>query len=144
MSYDFNNVQLLGRCGAQPQVFRLEGKQPFAKLQVATNKRWKKDNTIHTRTDWHTVILNNKLADIAEKHLNKGDLVMITGELRTRRWKDSKGDDQYSTFVQAKELRFLMPKPKQEAKPTVTPSAEEPLLTDTSYEGEEVMDDIPF
>lgn len=66
---DFNNVILVGRCGGSPEVFQTDGKQPFAKVQIATNKKWRKDSVIHTRTDCHTVVFNRKLADLAEQYL---------------------------------------------------------------------------
>jgi single-strand DNA-binding protein len=108
----FNQVVLIGNCGKDPEVFRLGSKPPFAKLQLATNKTWKKEGVKHSRTDWHAVILNRKLAEIAEQYLHSGDKVLIHGELMTRNWQDKEGNKRLSVFVQAKELRFLTLKPE--------------------------------
>lgn len=147
MSTDFNQVVLLGRCGSAPNIIRSEGKSSFAKVQIATNKKWKKDNTISTRTDWHTVIFNNKLAEIVEKYLRKGDLLLVKGELRSRKWQDKDGNNRYSVEVQAQELRLLTPKPKQELNTEQTPSEasleSEVAETDDDVENE-FSDDIPF
>lgn len=114
---------------------------------MATNKSWRKDNTTHTRTDWHTVVFNNKLAEVAEKYLRKGDKFLVRGELRTRKWLDEDGKNRFSVYVQAQELCFLTPKPKQESKTEQTPSAasDEPETVEaTENNEEEYEDDIPF
>ena len=124
---DFNNVILLGRCGGSPEVF--QGKQPFAKVQIATNKKWRKDNVIHTRTDWHTVVFNRKLAELAEQYLHKGDKVLIKGELQSRKWKTKAGEDRFSVFFQTQELKFLTPKQqhKTEINPEVITTTDETI-----------------
>lgn len=143
MSNDFNQVLLVGRCGSAPEVFRVDDKPPFAKVQIATNKQWKKDSTLHKRTNWHTVVFNRKLAEVVENHLGKGDKIFIKGELQTQKWQDKDGNARSSVFVQAQELRFLTPKPKQETNAVSEPTPE-PELVDTDDEGDEGFDDIPF
>jgi len=116
---DFNNVTLVGRLGKDPEVFRHGSKPPFATIQLATNKSWKKDGQKYSKTEWHTVIFNRKLAELAEKHLRKGEQVLVSGELASQKWLDKDGNKKTSTYVQAKELRFLTKK-AQESEPDVT------------------------
>ena len=52
------------------------------------------------RTQWHNVsILSEPIVNIAEKYLNKGSKVYIEGQVETRKWQDTNGNDRYSTEV---------------------------------------------
>lgn len=107
MSLD-NQVRLMGFLGQKPEIIRIGTKQPFAKVQVATNKVWKKDGVKHTRTDWHTVVINRPFqVAYTESYLDKGDRVMLQGELRTRKWKTKEGKTCYTTEVIAESLKQL-------------------------------------
>lgn len=50
-------------------------------------------------TEWHSVVLYGKLAEVAGEYLRKGSQVYIEGQLRTRKWQDQSGQDRYSTEV---------------------------------------------
>ena len=39
------------------------------------------------------------LVNLAKTYLNKGSLIYIEGQLRTRKWQDQNGQDRYSTEV---------------------------------------------
>jgi single-strand DNA-binding protein len=144
MSIDFNRIILVGRCGDEPKVFRKEGQAPFARVSLASNKKWKKDNRTQTHTDWHTIIFNNALADIAEKYLRKGEKILVEGESRPQRREDENGNVWYEARIQAKRLQLLSPKPKQEASAKQQTSAKSAVYT----EEEDVLDmddnDIAF
>jgi single-strand DNA-binding protein len=106
----FNSVTLVGNCGNDPEIIRPDSKPPYAKLQIATNESWKKENVQCSRTDWHTILFYGKLVEIAEKYLHKGDKVLIRGKLRKNTWQDKDGNNRSSVYVEAKEVSFLTPK----------------------------------
>jgi len=68
-------------------------------LAVATSEKWKDKSTgeMQERTEWHNVVLRNRLAEVAAQYLTKGSKVYIEGSLRTRKWQDSSGQDRYTT-----------------------------------------------
>jgi single-strand DNA-binding protein len=82
---------------------------PVAKLTIATNERFKdKSGEWQDRTEWHNVVLWQRLAEIAGEYLKKGGKVYIEGRLQTRSWDDkTSGQKKYMTEVVANDLILL-------------------------------------
>jgi single-strand DNA-binding protein len=59
------------------------------------------------RTEWHNVVLFEKLAEIAAEYLRKGSQVYIEGSLRTRKWQDKEGKDRYTTEIVGRDMQML-------------------------------------
>lgn len=80
-----------------------------ANVSIATTDRWKDKNTGESKelTEWHNVVFNGKLAEIATQYLRKGSQVYVEGSLRTRKWQDKSGQDRYSTEVRADIMQML-------------------------------------
>jgi single-strand DNA-binding protein len=100
MSNGINKVILVGNLGADPEVRQLPNGNTVANLRIATSETWK-DNSgqKQERTEWHTVTMFGKVADVAGQYLTKGSKVYIEGKLRTRKWQDKNGNDRYTTEV---------------------------------------------
>jgi len=104
-----NKVILLGNLGKDPEVKYTPQGTPVAKLAVATNERFKdKDGQWQDRTEWHNVVLWQRLAEIAGEYLKKGSKVYIEGKLQTRSWDDKQTNQKrYMTEVVANDLVLL-------------------------------------
>jgi single-strand DNA-binding protein len=104
-----NKVILVGNLGKDPEVKYTPSGTPVAKLTVATNERYKdKDGQWQDRTEWHNVVLWQRLAEIAGEYLKKGGKVYIEGRLQTRSWDDKQsGQKKYMTEVVASDLVLL-------------------------------------
>jgi len=103
-----NRVILLGNLGKDPEVRYTQGGTTVANLRIATNERrpdgnggWKDE------TEWHSVVLFGKQADLAKQYLSKGRTVLIEGSLRTRQWQDKEGQKRWSTEIVAQNMRFV-------------------------------------
>ncbi|HCG8859904.1 single-stranded DNA-binding protein [Vibrio parahaemolyticus] len=96
-----NKVILVGNLGKDPEVRYGNNNSAWAKFNVATSESWRDKATGEQRekTEWHNVVVNGKLAEVAGEYLRKGSQVYIEGQLRTRKWKDQSGQDRYSTEV---------------------------------------------
>ena len=71
-----NRVQLIGNLGKDPEVKYTPSGTPVAKLTIATNERFKdKSGEWQDRTEWHNVVLWQRLAEIAGEYLKKGGKV---------------------------------------------------------------------
>jgi single-strand DNA-binding protein len=103
-----NKVQLIGNLGAKPEVKNTEGGKKLAQFNVATNESYRnaKGEKV-TETQWHRVVAWGKLAEIAEKYLDKGKEVAIEGKLVNRSYTDKAGSKKYISEVQANELLML-------------------------------------
>jgi single-strand DNA-binding protein len=104
-----NKVILLGNLGKDPEVKYTPQGTPVAKITLATNERYKdKDGQWQDRTEWHNVVLWQRLAEIAGEYLKKGGKVYIEGRLQTRSWDDkTSGQKKYMTEVVASDLVLL-------------------------------------
>jgi len=104
-----NKVILIGNLGKDPEVKYTPSGTPVAKLALATNERYKdKDGQWQDRTEWHNVVLWQRLAEIAGEYLKKGGKVYIEGRLQTRSWDDKQTNQKkYMTEVVANDLVLL-------------------------------------
>ena len=104
-----NKVILIGNLGKDPEVKYTPQGTPVAKLTLATNERFKdKAGEWQDRTEWHNVVLWQRLAEIAGEYLKKGGKVYIEGRLQTRSWDDkTSGQKKYMTEVVASDLVLL-------------------------------------
>jgi single-strand DNA-binding protein len=104
-----NKVILIGNLGKDPEVKYTPAGTPVAKLALATNERFKdKDGNWQDRTEWHNVVLWQRLAEIAGEYLKKGSKVYIEGRLQTRSWDDKNTNQKrYMTEVVGNDLVLL-------------------------------------
>ena len=114
MAGSVNKVILIGHLGADPEMKALPSGVQLAKLKIATNESWtdKARGQKQERTEWHTVIVYDKLAGICERYLSKGQLVFIEGSLQTRSWDDKEtGQTRYMTEIKARDMKMLGGRP---------------------------------
>src|SRR5690606_41758935 len=78
-------------------------------IRIATSESWKDKQTgdMQERTEWHAIVMYDKLGEIAAEYLRKGSQVYIEGSLRTRKWQDKEGKDRYTTEIRAKNMQML-------------------------------------
>ena len=114
MSGSVNKVILIGNVGQDPEIRSFQSGGKVCNLSIATSERWKdrESNEQKERTQWHRVVVfNENLINLIEKYVNKGSKLFIEGQLETRKWTDSSGQDKYATEVVLRnfkgELTFL-------------------------------------
>lgn len=96
-----NKSIILGNLGDDPNVRYSPNGTAFANFSVATSETWKDKNTgeKRERTDWHNIVIQGKLAEVAGQYLKKGSQVYIEGKMRTRKYQGNDGQDKYITEV---------------------------------------------
>jgi len=104
-----NKVILIGNLGKDPEVKYTPQGTPVAKFSLATNERFKdKDGNWQDRTEWHNIVLWQRLAEIAGQYLKKGSKVYIEGRLRTDSWDDKQsGQKKYMTQIVGNDIVLL-------------------------------------
>ncbi len=108
MSRSVNKAIILGNVGGDPEVRSTSGGTRVATLSVATSQKWKdRQGNEQERTEWHRVVLWDKLADVAEKYVSKGDRIYVEGEIQYRSYEDKDGVTKYTTEIRARELVML-------------------------------------
>ncbi len=102
-----NRVQLLGNLGKDPDLRSTPSGMSVCSFSVATTDSYKdKDGAWKDITDWHNVVVWNKLAEIASNSLRKGSKVLVEGRLKTRSY-EKDGVTRYITEVVADNIIFL-------------------------------------
>lgn len=104
-----NKVIVLGNLGADPEVRYMPNGGAVVNLSVATSSQWKDKSTGERRekTEWHRVVLYNRLAEIAGEYLRKGRSVYVEGRLETRKWQDKDGSDRYTTEIIGDQMQLI-------------------------------------
>jgi len=108
-----NKVIILGNLGADPETRTFPNGGQMTIIRIATTDRWRDKNTGDNRelTEWHRVIFNDRLAEIAAQYLRKGASVYVEGSLRTRKWTDQNGQERFSTEIRANQMQLLGSRP---------------------------------
>jgi single-strand DNA-binding protein len=109
MARGINKVILVGNLGADPETRYMPSGSAVTNLSVATSESWKDKQTgeQNERTEWHKVVMFDRLAEIAAEYLRKGSQVYIEGKLQTRKWQDKDGNDRWTTEIRASEMQML-------------------------------------
>ena len=96
-----NKVIVLGNVGQDPEVRYAQSGMCFCNVSIATSESWKdkQSGEQKERTEWHRIVLQGKLAEIAGEYLKKGAQAYFEGKLQTRKWQDQSGQDKYTTEI---------------------------------------------
>ncbi|PCI09499.1 MAG: single-stranded DNA-binding protein [Flavobacteriaceae bacterium] len=143
MAGTLNKVMLIGHLGDDIKVHYFDDKNSIGRFPLATNESYTNKQTGEkiTTTEWHNIVVRNKLAEICEKYLSKGDKIYCEGRIKTRQWEQD-GVKRYMTEIHIVDMNFLTTKkelntPNQASAPTPQPSAPESKPS-------EDKDDLPF
>ena len=131
MASGVNKAIIVGNLGDAPKTSVLPQGGAVTNFSVATSESWKDKQTgeMNERTEWHRVVMFNRLAEVAGEYLSKGSKVYVEGKLQTRKWKDQAGQDRYTTEIVGSQMQMLDSK---ESKP-------QPQQNNGEFE-----DDLPF
>lgn len=104
-----NKVILMGNLGRDPEVRYSPDGAAVCNVSIATTSSWKDKTSGERReeTEWHRVVFYNRLAEIAGEYLRKGRPVYVEGRIKTRKWQNKEGVDQYTTEVVADNMQLL-------------------------------------
>jgi single-strand DNA-binding protein len=139
MAGTLNKVMLLGHVGDEVKVHYFEGGGAIGRFPVATNESYtnKKTSEKVVTTEWHNIVVRNKLAEICEKYLKKGDKVYCEGRIKTRQW-EQEGVKRYTTEIHVVDMTFLSV-PNASNTPSSDSFKEESESSSADIEG-----DLPF
>lgn len=112
-----NRVTLIGNVGKRPETRTFENGSRVTSFTLATTERYTdRDGERRELTEWHNVTAFGRLAETAEKYVDKGQLVYVEGKLRTRTWETGDGERRQTTEIVCSALQ-LLGKPRGERGP---------------------------
>ena len=130
-----NSVTLIGNATKDAELKVLSNGQPVVNFSVATTDRWidRDSGQQKENTEFHNITAFRKLAELAERFVNKGSLLYIEGHLKTRSW-EKDGVKQFRTEVEATKILALGKK-----------ETANPLKADKSYHSDRSnREEAPF
>jgi single-strand DNA-binding protein len=109
MGKGINKVIVVGNLGRDPEIKKFDNGNTLCNLSIATSETWRDKVTGEKKesTEWHRVVLNNRLAEVAGQYLVKGAKVYVEGKLKTRKWQNQLGQEQYTTEIRANVMQML-------------------------------------
>ena len=105
-----NKVILVGNLGRDPEIRTFPSGDQVANVTLATSDRWKdkQSGEMREHTEWHRLVFNGRLAEIAGQYLRKGSQIYVEGSIRTRKWQDqATGQDRYATEIRVDQMQML-------------------------------------
>ena len=104
-----NKVILVGTLGKDPETKTFPNGGSLTQFSIATSESWTDKNSGERKeqTEWHRIVLHNRLGEIAQQYLRKGSKVYIEGSLRTRQWTDQNGQERYTTEIRGEQMQML-------------------------------------
>ncbi|MBF0730290.1 single-stranded DNA-binding protein [Bacteroides acidifaciens] len=121
-----NKVILIGNVGQDPRVKYFDTGSAVATFPLATTDRGytlQNGTQIPERTEWHNIVASNRLAEIVDKYVHKGDKLYLEGKIRTRSYSDQSGAMRYITEIYVDNMEMLSPKGTN---PGTSASAQQP------------------
>ena len=109
MAKSVNKVILVGNVGQDPEVKYTPSGVPVARVSLATNERFKdKNDQCQDRTEWHSIVAWQRLAEIVGEYVRKGTKLYVEGKLQTSSWEDRQnGEKKYRTEIVARDIILL-------------------------------------
>lgn len=130
-----NKATLLGNVGQDPEVKTLENGRKVATLTLATTERGytlQNGTTVPERTEWHSLVLWQGLAEVAEKYVRKGMQLYVEGKITTRSW-EKDGIRFYKTEIQVSDMQMLGKKPEAQQQTAAAPQHYKPDQSPASF-----------
>ena len=146
MPKSVNKVILVGNVGKVPEVRYSPSGTPVANFSLATNERFKDRNgEWQERTEWHSIVAWQRLAEIVGEYVAKGSKVYVEGKLQTTSWEDRQsGQRKYRTQILARDLVVLDSRgDANNAREATDPGSDEAAEVDPA-EPNEALEDVPF
>jgi len=137
-----NKIIVIGHLGGDPEMRYTPEGNPVTSFSVASSRKYKTSSgESREETEWFQVSVWNKLAEICNQYLAKGQQVYIEGRLKTRSYQAQNGETRFSLDVSCSEIQFLGGGQGQgQAESQELPSEDrEPVAV-----GQENVNDLPF
>ncbi len=146
MAGTINKVILIGHLGDEVKMHYFEGGNSIGRFPIATNETYTNKQTGEkvTTTEWHNIVVRNKLAEICEKYLSKGDKVYCEGRIKTRQWEGEDGSKRYTTEIHVVDMTFLTTKNELSAPQKNVAAKQIEPIEQKSSDIDDNDDDLPF
>ncbi len=152
VSGSLNKAEIIGNLTRDPDIRQTPTGKNVISFSVATNYSWKdREGNTQEKTEFHNIVIWDKLAEESSKYFKKGKKVYISGRLQTRSWETPDGKKRYTTEIIADKAMYLNSLGKnaniQNTPVSVSTSntkISDDMIPDINYETDIKPEDLPF
>ena len=119
----------------------------MAQLSLATTEKGytlQNGTVIPDRTEWHNLVFRNRLGEIVDKYVHKGDKLFVEGKIRTRSYDDQAGIKRYVTEIFVDNMEMLTPKAASVPAPEASVQPQQPTQSQAVPAQDNATDGLPF
>ena len=107
-SRSWNRVELIGNLTRDPEMRYTPSGAAVVTFSIATNRTFVSDGEKKEEADFHRCVAWNKLAELCNQLLKKGNRVFVSGRLQTRSWEDQTSHQtRYMTEIVIEDMILL-------------------------------------
>lgn len=146
-----NKVILVGNLGRDPETRTFPSGDQICNVTLATTDKWKDKQSGEMReaTEWHRLVFNGRLAEIAAQYLRKGSQIYVEGQIRTRKYTDKDGVEKYATDIRVDQMQMLGGRQDDDSRSAAPRSSRAPAPAPAAPKSggsgfDDMDDDIPF
>lgn len=146
-SRSWNRVELIGNLTRDPELRYTPNGAAVCTFGIATNRTYLSEGEKKEEVDFHRLVAWNKLAELCNQLLKKGNRVFVSGRLQTRSWEGNDGQQRQTTEIVIEDMILLSPKTGGESVAETKEQLPKEEATDKTAEKapqEEIEDDLPF
>ncbi len=143
-SRSWNRVELIGNLTRDPELRYTPNGAAVCTFGLATNRTYVTEGERKEEVDFHRLVAWNKLAELCNQLLKKGNKAFISGRLQTRSWEGNDGQTRQTTEIVVEDMIVLTPRSNGDMETPPPPKEEEAVtVKDEKVEEKEVLKDEP-
>lgn len=122
-----NKVTLIGHIGTEPEIRSFPNGKRVINFTLCTTERWRDrvTNIEKQKIEWHRIaIFNDKLIENLNDRMKKGAMLMIEGQLETRKYVDAKNQERTTTDIVLRPFKGSAQVLEDTGPPVIKPPAE--------------------
>lgn len=101
-----NHITLMGRLTRDPELRRTGSGVAVASFTIAVDRDFTDKNSGEKETDFIEIVAWRQTGEFVSKHFRKGRMIVVSGRLQVRKWKNKDGENRYTTEVVAENCYF--------------------------------------
>ena len=136
MSRSINKIILVGNVGRDPDIQTTQAGTKVAHLSLATSRRIPRNGAVEERTDWHRLTVWDRLAELVEDYVRKGDRLYVEGRMEYDSF-EREGVTVPTAEVQVRELVMLGSPSNRGTNGLAAAAADEDVIDELEEEQEE-------
>ena len=120
-----NHVTLMGRLTKDPDLRYTNNNTPVASFTIAVDRDFQEDGV-----DFIDCVGWKKTGEFVSQYFQKGQMIVVSGSLQSRKWKDRDGNGRTSWEVVADRVYFGEAKRREESRAPADRSYGDPNIRD--------------